>query len=101
MDEIALVTAIAPPAPGLPAAVRDAARATLLAEIATEREAGTITGRATAPGSRPSITPKAAVAPGTSPFASNSSSARVACTLASSGLPLIESTRASSRNASA
>jgi hypothetical protein len=52
MDEITLVTAVAPPAPGLPAAVRDAARATLLAEIATEREAGTIPGRATAPGSR-------------------------------------------------
>jgi len=52
MDEITLVTAIAPPAPGLPAAVRDAARATLLAEIATEREAGTIPDRATVPGSR-------------------------------------------------
>jgi hypothetical protein len=52
MDEITLVTAIAPPAQGLPAAVRDAARATLLAEIATEREAGTIPGRATVPGSR-------------------------------------------------
>jgi hypothetical protein len=52
MDEITLVTDIAPPAPGLPAAVRDAARATLLAEIATEREAGTIPGRAPVPGSR-------------------------------------------------
>jgi hypothetical protein len=52
MDEIALVTAIAPPAPGLPAAARDAARATLLAEIATEREAGTIPGQAPVPGSR-------------------------------------------------
>ncbi|HEV2371635.1 MAG TPA: CU044_5270 family protein [Streptosporangiaceae bacterium] len=52
MDEITLVTAIAPPAPGLPAAVRDAARATLLAEIATEPEAGTIQGRATVPGFR-------------------------------------------------
>jgi hypothetical protein len=51
MDEITLVTAIAPPAPGLPAAVRDAARATLLAEIAAEREAGTIPDRATVPGS--------------------------------------------------
>ena len=49
MDEITLVTAIAPPAPGLSAAVRDAARATLLAEIATERETGTIPGRATVP----------------------------------------------------
>ena len=53
MDEITLVTAIAPPAPGLPAAVRDAARATLLAEIATEREARTTPGRATVPGTRP------------------------------------------------
>ena len=52
MDEITLVTAIAPPAPGLPGAVRDAARATLVAEIATERQAGTIPGRATAPRSR-------------------------------------------------
>jgi hypothetical protein len=52
MDEITLVTAIAPPAPGLPAAVRDAARATLLAEIATEREPAAIPGRATMPGSR-------------------------------------------------
>jgi hypothetical protein len=52
MDEITLVTAIAPAAPGLPAALRDAARATLLAEAATEREAGTIPGRATVPGSR-------------------------------------------------
>jgi hypothetical protein len=52
MDEITLVTAIAPAAPGLPAAVRDAARATLLAEIATEREAGTVPGRATVPRSR-------------------------------------------------
>ncbi|HUZ38821.1 MAG TPA: CU044_5270 family protein [Streptosporangiaceae bacterium] len=52
MDEITLVRAIAPPAPGLPAAVRDAARATMLAEIATEREAGTIPGRATVPRSR-------------------------------------------------
>ena len=49
MDEITLVTAFAPPAPGLSAAVRDAARATLLAEIATERETGTIPGRATVP----------------------------------------------------
>ncbi len=53
MDEITLVTAIAPPAPGLPAAVRDVARATLLAEIATEREARTAPGRATVPGTRP------------------------------------------------
>jgi hypothetical protein len=52
MDEITLVTAIAPPAPGLPAAVRDTARATLLAEIATERESTTIPGRATVPGPR-------------------------------------------------
>jgi hypothetical protein len=52
MDEITLVTAVAPPAPGLPAAVRDAARVTLLAEIATERDTGTIPDRATAPGSR-------------------------------------------------
>jgi hypothetical protein len=52
MDEITLVTAIAPPAPGLPAGVRDAARATLLAEIAAEREAGTVAGRAAVPGSR-------------------------------------------------
>ena len=52
MDEITLVTAIAPPAPGLPAAVRDTARATLLAEIATEREPGTGPGRATVPRSR-------------------------------------------------
>ena len=52
MDEITLVTAIAPPAPGLPAAVRDAARATLLAEIAAGREAGTIPGQATVPRSR-------------------------------------------------
>jgi hypothetical protein len=52
MDEIILVTAIAPPAPGLPAAVRDAARAALFAEIATERETGTIPGRATMPRSR-------------------------------------------------
>jgi hypothetical protein len=57
MDEITLVTAIAPPALGPPAAVRDAARATLLAEAATEREAGTIPGRATVPGSprRPAV----------------------------------------------
>jgi hypothetical protein len=59
MDEITLVTAIAPPAPGLPAAVRDAARATLLADIAAEREPGTIPGRATVPGSR-----RRAVVPG-------------------------------------
>src|SRR6516162_1583100 len=52
MDEITLVTTIAPPAPGLPAAVRDAARATLLAEIAARREAGTIPGQATVPRSR-------------------------------------------------
>jgi len=52
MDEITLVTAIAPPVPGLPAAARDTARATLLAEIATEREAGTIPRRATVPRSR-------------------------------------------------
>jgi hypothetical protein len=52
MDEITLVTAIAPPAPGLPASVRDAARATLLAEITAEREAANIPGRATVPGSR-------------------------------------------------
>jgi len=52
MDEITLVTAIAPPAPGLPPAARDTARATLLAEIATEREAGTFPGRAPVPGSR-------------------------------------------------
>ena len=52
MDEITLVTAIAPPALGLPAVVRDAARATLIAEIATEREATTIPGRATVPASR-------------------------------------------------
>jgi hypothetical protein len=52
MDEITLVTAIAPPAPGLPAAARDTARATLLAEIATERESGTTPGRATVPGPR-------------------------------------------------
>jgi hypothetical protein len=52
MDEITLVTTIAPPAPGLPAAVRDAARATLLAEIAAGREAGTIPGQATVPRSR-------------------------------------------------
>ena len=52
MDEINLVTAIAPPAPGLPAAVRDTARATLLAEMAAEREAGTFPGRAPVPGSR-------------------------------------------------
>jgi hypothetical protein len=52
MDEIALVTAIAPAAPGLPAGVRDATRATLLAEIATEREARTTPGRAAVPGSR-------------------------------------------------
>jgi hypothetical protein len=52
MDEITLVTAIAPAAPELPAAARDTARATLLAEIATEREAGTVPGRATAPRSR-------------------------------------------------
>ena len=52
MDEITLVTAVAPPAPGLPGAVRDAARATLVAEIATERQAGTIPGRATVPRSR-------------------------------------------------
>jgi hypothetical protein len=53
MDEITLVTAIAPAAPGLPTGVRDATRATLLAEIATEREARTIPGRATVPGTRP------------------------------------------------
>ena len=53
MDEITLVTAIAPAAPGLPAAVRDSVRVTLLAEIATEREARTIPGRATVPGTRP------------------------------------------------
>jgi hypothetical protein len=52
MDEIALVTAIAPPAPGLPAAERDSARAALLAEIAAERDAGTTPRRATVPGSR-------------------------------------------------
>jgi hypothetical protein len=52
MDEITFVAAIAPAAPDLPAAVRDAARATLLAEIATEPAAGTIPGRATVPGSR-------------------------------------------------
>jgi hypothetical protein len=52
MDEITLVTAIAPPAPGLPAAVRDAAYATLLAEIAAEREAVTIRDRSTVPRSR-------------------------------------------------
>jgi hypothetical protein len=52
MDELTLVTAIAPPTPGLPAATREAARVTLLAEIATEREAGTIPGRATVPRSR-------------------------------------------------
>jgi hypothetical protein len=52
MDEITLVTAIAPPAPGLPAAVRDAGYATLLAEIAAEREAVTIRDRSTVPGSR-------------------------------------------------
>jgi len=52
MDEIALVTAVAPTAPDLPAAVRDAARVALVAEIATEREAGTIPGRATVPGYR-------------------------------------------------
>jgi hypothetical protein len=51
MDEITMVTAIAPGAPGLPAEVRDAARATLLAEIATERETGNILGQATVPGS--------------------------------------------------
>jgi hypothetical protein len=51
MDEITLVTAIAPTAPGLPAGVRDATRATLLAEIATEREARTTPRRATMPGS--------------------------------------------------
>ena len=49
MDEITLVTAIAPPAPELPTSVRDAARATLLAEIATERVKGTTPGRATGP----------------------------------------------------
>jgi len=53
MDEITLVTAIAPAAPGLPGGVRDAARTTLLAEIATEREARTIPGRATVPGTWP------------------------------------------------
>jgi len=52
MDEITLVTAVAPPAPGLPAAAREAARATLLAEMATEREAGTFPGWAPVPGSR-------------------------------------------------
>jgi hypothetical protein len=52
MDEITLVTDIAPAAPGLPAAARDTARATLLAEIATERESGTIPGGATVPGAR-------------------------------------------------
>ena len=41
MDEIALVAAVAPPEAGLPAAVRDAARGTLLAEVAAEQRAGT------------------------------------------------------------
>ncbi len=55
MDEITLVTAIAPPAPGLPAAVRDAARASLLAEIATERDTGTTQGRVTVPRRRAAV----------------------------------------------
>jgi hypothetical protein len=41
MDEIALVAAVAPPEAGLPAAVRDAARGTLLAEAAAEQRART------------------------------------------------------------
>jgi hypothetical protein len=52
MDEITLVRAVAPPASGLPAAMRDAARATLVAEIATEREATVTPGSETPPGSR-------------------------------------------------
>lgn len=52
IDEITLVTAIAPPAPGLPPRCVTPLAPPLLAEIATERESGTIPGRATMPGSR-------------------------------------------------